>query len=217
MKTQYFAEFDTDRFIRERYFPDFGYLGTMIEVGGATPEFLSLSKHFNLNGWRTIVIEPNPKFVALHRELGGEVYEYACSNEDRDDVPFQVVNWLGNDDYRSLDITAHSFSALSVKESYLKKHNYASVDNLPHTEIRVQVRRLDTIIRQINVEMIDFVSVDVEGWELEVMQGFSVDQFMPQVILLENYLHDEHYTEYMRSLGYQLDARLEYNYIYTPA
>src|SRR5258706_9774737 len=81
MNTQYFAEFDTDRFIRERYFPDFGYLGTMIEVGGATPEFLSLSKHFNLNGWRTIVIEPNPKFVALHRDLGGEVYEYACSNE----------------------------------------------------------------------------------------------------------------------------------------
>ena len=60
-----------------------------------------------------------------------------------------------------------------MKESYLKKHNYASVDNLPHTEIRVQVRRLDTIIRQINVEMIDFVSVDVEGWELEVVSAGS--------------------------------------------
>jgi hypothetical protein len=59
---QYFAEFNTDKIIRETYFPDFNYKGTMIEVGGGTPSFLSMSKHFKLNGWRTIIIEPNPKY-----------------------------------------------------------------------------------------------------------------------------------------------------------
>lgn len=39
------------------------YIGTMIEVGGGKPDFLSMSKHFKLNGWRTIIIEPNPIFA----------------------------------------------------------------------------------------------------------------------------------------------------------
>ena len=76
MIKQYFAELGTDRVIRESYFPDFSVSGTMIEVGGGTPEFLSMSRHFKLNGWRTIVVEPNPEFVKLHRKQGNnEVYE----------------------------------------------------------------------------------------------------------------------------------------------
>lgn len=92
------------------------------------------------------------------------MYEYACSYEDRDDVAFQVVNWRGHQNYRSHAITDHSFSSLEVKDAYLKKHKFASIDSLAHREIRVSVRRLDTIIRQINVDTIDFVSIDVEGW-----------------------------------------------------
>ena len=212
---KYFAELQTDKFIRETYFPDFSFVGTMIEVGGATPDYLSMSKHFKLNGWRSIIIEPNPNFVALHQMQGNEVYEYACSYEDKDDVPFQVVNWLNNHDYDSSGITDHSFSAISVKEGYLKKHNYGSVDDLSYTTIRVQVRKLDSIISKINLERIDFISIDVEGWELEVMQGFSVGRFKPKVIVLENYLHDGKYTEFMSNLGYRLDAKIEYNYIYS--
>lgn len=146
-KKTFFAELETDRRIRECYFPDYSYAGTMIEVGGATPDYISMSKHFKLNGWRAIVIEPNPNFVILHEQRGNEVYQCACSNEDRDDVSFQVVNWVGNKDYQSQGITDHSFSSIQVKDGYLKKHNYNSVEDLNYTEIKVKVRRLDTLLR----------------------------------------------------------------------
>ncbi len=214
---RFFAEFETDKVIRQRYFPDYSFPGVMIEVGGGTPEYLSMSKHFQLNGWRTIVVEPNPNFVALHRELANEVYEFACSDEDRDDVPFQVVNWLGNQDYRGHEITDHSFSSLQVKDAYLRKHNYSSVQSLPHTEIRVRVRKLDTLIADIGLLSLDFLSVDVEGWELEVMRGFTARRFRPRIILLENYLHDADYTRYMEAIGYRLDVCIEYNYLYVTA
>ena len=44
----YYAELNTDKVIRENYFPDFEYKGIIVEVGGATPDFLSMSKHFKL-------------------------------------------------------------------------------------------------------------------------------------------------------------------------
>jgi len=211
---QYFAEFETDRIIRENYFPDSNYKGTLIEVGGATPDYLSMSKHFKLNGWRTIVFEPNPKFVELHQKANNEIYNYACSNENADDVSFQIVNWLGNKNYESEGITDHSFSAISVKESYLKKHGYSSVKDLAVTEIQVKVRRLDTILSEIQVENIDFLSIDVEGWEIEVLQGLNLSKHRPKVILLENYIHEESYTKFMEKFNYRLDEIIEHNYVY---
>ena len=82
-KPRYYAEHNTDRVIREAFFPDFKVKGVMVEVGGGTPEFLSMSKHFKESGWRTIIIEPNPFFAEQHRLIGNEVYEFACSCEDR--------------------------------------------------------------------------------------------------------------------------------------
>lgn len=216
MINQYFAEMNTDKSIRENYFSDFNFKGTMIEVGGATPDYLSMSKHFKLNGWRTIIIEPNPNFVRLHKKCGNEVYEYACSDNDSDNVKFQVVNWQGNKDYEGMGITDHSFSSISVKEGYLKKHNYADIHSIPHTEIMVNIRKLNTIIEEINLESIDFLSIDVEGWELEVLRGFDINKYRPKVILLENYLHDEEYNKFMLGFNYKLDMKIDYNYIYSP-
>jgi FkbM family methyltransferase len=214
LKEEYFAEFETDRIIREKYFPDSNYKGTLIEVGGATPDYLSMSKHFKLNGWRTIVFEPNPKFVELHKQTDNEIYQCACSNEDADDVRFQVVNWLGNKNYGSESITDHSFSAIRVKDSYLKKHGYSSVNDLAVTEIQVKVRRLDTILPEIKVEQIDFLSIDVEGWEIEVLEGLDLRKHRPKVVLLENYIHEESYTKYMEKYDYKLDKIIEHNYVY---
>ncbi len=63
-KQEYFAEHETDRILRERFFPNREVCGVMVEVGGGTPEFLSMSKHFHESGWRTLAVEPNPMFAA---------------------------------------------------------------------------------------------------------------------------------------------------------
>ena len=214
MVGKYFAEFETDRVIREAYFPDFAVQGVMVEVGGATPDYISMSKHFRLNGWRTIVVEPNPHFVGLHRAQGNEVYECACSDIDAEDMDFQVVNWTNNVNYGGSCVTEHSFSAIAVKPEYLRKHNYKSIDSLPHTTIKVRVRRLDSLLGEIKVDRVDLLSVDTEGWEMEVMSGFDAAGHGTRVVVLENYLHDAGYTSYMSGAGYRLDRKIGHNYVY---
>ena len=46
MENSFFGDQNIDAIIRSRYFNDYSYKGTIVEVGGATPEYLSMSRHF---------------------------------------------------------------------------------------------------------------------------------------------------------------------------
>lgn len=227
MNQLYFAELETDKVIRETYFRNFDYKGTMMEVGGATPDFLSMSRHFKLNGWRTIIIEPIPEFVQKHRDFGNEVYEFAAGPDNYNDAPFQKVNWVNNPDN---PITFHSLSSFLVKDEYLKIEGYENGINdlLNHqyhvnertgrkpeiTEIKVNIRTLNSIYQFLGLKSIDILSIDVEGYELDVLDGFSLYKYRPKVIVLENADGNPDYPAYMNDHGYKMDIQLKYNEIY---
>ena len=81
-------------------------------------------------------------------------------------------------------------------------------------KIRVEVRALNTLFNEINLNKIDFISVDVEGSEIEVIEGLNITKYNPKVILLENYTHNPKYEIFMNSLGYTINKKIEYNYIF---
>lgn len=188
-----------DRLVHERFFGD-GRSGVLVEVGAARPDFLSMSALFRANGWRIILVEPNPLFCELHRQAGHDVLQFACADYDADDVPFSIVDSLG-EQYREGKVSFESFSSLAVKDSYRRLR-----PDLPMREIRVGVRRLDTLLRTHapDVRKIDVVSIDVEGWELEVLRGLDLDAYEPAVIIVENFLDDPEYSRFMRRRGYVL-------------
>jgi len=174
--------------------------GIMVEVGAAGPEFLSQSKPFRDIGWRCICIEPNPKFAQMHRDVGNEIYEYACSYEDKDDVNFEMVTQPSN------GITYESFSSLGIPDNIVKISGYSGIECLNIEKIKVNVRKLDTILEEAKVSKVDYVIVDVEGWELDVMKGFSIEKYKPKVVVLECIGDNELYHEYMNSINYKYDS-----------
>lgn len=200
----YYSEFETDRYVRENFFPDFSYKGIMVEVGAGPPTFISSSKHFRDNGWRTIGIDPNPKFVKQHLEEGSEIYQYACSNEEKKTT--FVINY-NNDDWYSCENDGVSFSSLDIRYQNIPEHN-------TQEHIEVETIRLNTLLERINVDNVDILSVDVEGWELEVMMGFDVNKYNPKVIILENFEENNDYEVFMKDLGYIKHHQLSYNEIY---
>jgi FkbM family methyltransferase len=164
----------------------------MIEVGAAGPTFLSMSRHFRESGWTVLAIEPNPHFIAQHAAAGLNVLPFACGDRDADGVDFEMVHQPVA--YAGGEISYESFSALKVTAGY-REHN----PSISTTTIKVNLRRLDTILRDCGVRAVDLLSVDVEGWELQVMDGLTVN---PSVVVLENFLRDPSYALYMRRRGY---------------
>jgi FkbM family methyltransferase len=206
----YYGEMGIDEFIRNTFFPDYSYRGVYVEVGAAGPEFLSMSMHFRENGWRVIGIEPNPEFCRMHHEKGYEVLQYACGDRDEDDVEFFIVNSQGAA-YGGGKVSYESFSSLGLKNSYagLKK-------DINQQKITVKLRRLDTILKTNapDVKQIDILSIDVEGWELEVMDGLNTTQYRPRLIVIENMFNSNIYLSYMRARGYWLWKRVYPNDVY---
>lgn len=202
--SKWYAEFETDKYIREKYFPDYTYKGVFVDVGAGPPSFISNSKHFRMYGWRTICIEPNPKFVQQHIENLSEVYEYACSDEEGSSK--FVVNY-NNDHWYNDENDGVSFSGLSIKYDGVPEHNTQEI-------INVKKLKLNTILQSHNIQKIDILSIDVEGWELEVLNGFDILTYSPKIIILENFENNSKYDEYMYSKGYTKDISLGYNIIY---
>jgi len=187
----------------------------MIEVGAARPDFLSIGASFRALGWRVLSIEPNPNFAALHRGLGHEIVEVACGEEDADNVRFFVVNSKGAM-YLGGKVTGESFSSLGIRGDYAELFR---TTNLETTEIKVHVRRLDRIVAESSppISQIDLISVDVEGWEMEVLRGLSLSRYLPKVLIVEHLRPGPEYENEMRRRGYLLWRRLHPNEIYIRA
>lgn len=198
LKTKFYSENNLDKFIRENFFPDFSYQGIMVEVGGGLPNWISNSKHFRDNGWRTIVFEPNPNFYHQFLEQNIECYNLACSDKDQKNVNFSVCDNNSGLSFSALDIRYSSFNPSTMSLS----------------NILIDTVRLDTFFDSKNLQKVDFMTIDVEGWELEVMSGFDPSKVECRYIILENYQHDSKYDIKMLEFGYQKIHQLNYDYIY---
>jgi FkbM family methyltransferase len=204
LPNNYYAEYETDRYIRENFFPDFLYKGVMVDVGAGPPSFISNSKHFRDCGWRTICIEPNPKFVKQHQDAKSEIYQYACSNEEKE-TSF-IINY-NNDEWYSENNDGVSFSSLEIRYKNIPNHNTQEI-------IQVETIKLDTLLENLNINKIDILSIDVEGWEIDVLMGFNSNKYNPKVIVIENLESNKNYEKYMNEINYYLSAKLGCNEIY---
>jgi FkbM family methyltransferase len=193
------AEGDVDKVVQQRFFPGQN-AGIFVDVGAANPDYLSVSALYRSLGWKIIAIEPNPVFCELHAKRGHDVLQYACGDRDEDDVDFCVVDSHGAP-YENGQVSYESFSSLAIKETYARIRPQMDV-----AKIKVKLRRLDTILRTYapDIERIDILSVDVEGWELEVLAGFDLRKYRPKVLVIENLFNDPAYRKQIDEYGYHL-------------
>ncbi len=208
------AEHNVDLEVFEAFFKDRRSTGVLVEVGAADPDFLSISASFRKRGWKIIAVEPNPEFCQLHRERGHAIHEFACSNVDVDNVDFFVVSSIGRS-YHGVPLSFESFSSLGIQNEFLDHYQTAASDR-EIFKIQVNSRRLDTILSEHEKETtsIDVLAIDVEGWELSVLEGFSIDVYRPKVVIMENLFERQDQRDYLLTRGYSLWKSLAPNEVF---
>ena len=82
---------------------------------------------------------------------------------------------------------------------------------------RVQKRRLDTLFKGYGIKRIDILSIDVEGYEVEVLKGISFSRYMPTVIVVESHSleHEQQLDDVLFPAGYYKAAKLMGNIFYS--
>ena len=175
---------------RNNVYKDYEYKGTLLEVGGGDPDHLSFSKHFIMNGWDAYIFEPNPMYAERHRKIGNKVIQAAVSNQNGKDIDFHI--------YEDENKIALGWSSLGLRVPGCKFQ--------PRT-VKVPVITLNDFFVCHDIKHIDIVSVDVEGWEVEVVKGFDEKKYSVKYFVLEmNGLPSEYIiiVAMMKLKGYKL-------------
>jgi FkbM family methyltransferase len=170
--------------------------GIFVEVGAHEPIAYSQTYHLEQSGWSGILIEPVREYAeALRQQRRARVFEVACGPPARHGQMMPIL-------------VAGALSTL---------RRTALPPDIAAAETRdVPVVTLDSVIAQAGLEAIDFLSIDVEGLELEVLQGFSFDRFRPHLILIEDFGENTAKHRFMRKRGYKRVRRTGNNSWYVP-
>jgi len=163
--------------------------GVFVDIGANDPVINSQTYHLERLGWNGILIEPLPEYAQrLTRERKARVFQAACGA-------------------RSGVMPIHVAGA----------HSSLLPPDVPVQEvIEVSVRTLDSILEEAGIESIDFLSLDVEGFELEVLAGFTLDRWKPGLILIEDHVLDLAKHRTLAARGYRLVRRTGVNAWYIP-
>jgi FkbM family methyltransferase len=200
----YYGQFETDKYISE-YFPQ-DYVGNCIEVGAVDGIELSNTYRFELMGWDCLCIEPQlgaGYFDGLAQNRK-KFLNFAISSTVADDVTFNAVSLN--------DMPANAISGLEIDQKLLEQHAYL---NPKVSQTSVSTRRLDWCIEEyFNHETIDFMSIDVEGTELDVLNSFDINAYNTTLYVVENNWNDTDIEIFFVERGWRKDKRIVVNDFY---
>ena len=143
--------------------------GVYIDVGAGHPIADNVSFWFYERGWQGIVVEPQADLLALYGRLRPrDVRIGGLVGRQSGEIDFHLVERL------------HGFS--TTVERYARA---ASAFGAGYRTVRTPVITLAQLCADNGVAAIDFLKVDVEGAEADVLLGGDWPRFRPRVVVVE--------------------------------
>jgi FkbM family methyltransferase len=143
--------------------------GFYIDVGAGHPVGDNVSFHFYLQGWRGIAVEPQEHLAAMYAQV-----------RPRD---IAVCTLLGD---RTGEAEFHEVGRLHGFSTTVEQHaRRAGQFGASYRTRRMPVATLAALCEAHRVGAIDFLKIDVEGAEAEVLRGGDWRRFRPKIVLVE--------------------------------
>lgn len=144
--------------------------GVYVDVGANDPTKFNNTTRFYRIGWTGINIEPNPqlmdRFVSVRPK---DINLNIGVGRERSTLPFYSIN----------PDTLSTFDRGAADEA--KRQGY-KIEKTVDVEVHLLAEILD---KHLAGRPIDFISVDVEGFELDVLESNDWNRFRPTIVMIE--------------------------------
>ena len=174
--------------------------GFYVDIGAHHPSRFSNTRHFYEEGWRGINIEPSPAAITLFGQLRPRDINVMLGVAE---TPGELTYYLFND------------PALNTFDQALMRDREAQTPYRVVGTTTVAVDRLEKILggKLPEGQVIDFMSIDVEGFDLQVLRSNDWGRYRPEFVLVEaldfklerESQHPVHI--FMSGIGYELVAK----------
>ncbi|TRU31484.1 MAG: FkbM family methyltransferase [Microcystis aeruginosa Ma_QC_B_20070730_S2] len=177
--------------------------GFFIEVGANDGFNQSNTYYFEqFKGWKGILVEGIP-----------ELYQQCLLERPKAKV-FNCA--LVSSDFSESYVTMKYSNLMSLVEGSLKskqaEENHVQKGVIPY-EIKVPARTLTSILDECEVNEIDFFSLDVEGYELNVLKGLDFNKYRPKYMLIEARFKEE-IDNYISDLYIEIEQLSCHDFLY---
>lgn len=197
---EYYSQHNQDSIIYNTFFNG-KENGVFIDVGANHPILINNTFFFEKKGWSGYAFDP----ILAHEKLWGEqrtakLFNVAVSNDNKD-IQFTAVSSKMRE-LEWVDMLSH------VTESLNESHQYES------NVITVKTIMLKDFFLEYNIKQVDYMSIDVEGHELNVLKGIDWDKCNISVLTIENNTGKyslqgcDEIREFMNRNGYIYYARI---------
>lgn len=200
MKENYFSQYKQDKFLNEVVFFN-KKNGFFIDIGAHDGISFSNSLFFErFNGWKGICVEPNPS-----------VFNKLVSN--RKSINLNVCIGSENKKVKFTQIEGYCEMLSGITEKYDNRHverinNDIQIKGGKKTEIEVDMIPLNGI-DELKNKKIDFISIDTEGNEFDIVNSINFDLLDVKSLVIENNYKDDRTAACLNSLGFELIYKLD--------
>ncbi len=183
--------------------------GFYVDIGAYHPNRFNNTKRFYNKGWNGINIEPNKINYLKFKKYRAR------------DINLNIGIALSEENLTFFNINPPTLSTFS--ESRTKEYKKQGFEIISKEDIKAQ--RLETIFdKYVKEKEIDFISIDTEGYDMEVLKSNNWNRNQPKLICIESAIHDEsdenkkqrlqEYEIFFKTIHYKKIYDNEVNFIY---
>ena len=111
----------------------------------------------------------------------------------------------------NIAVTDYDGEAIYYENSPINQQNSLIQLNENQSKIKIKCSTLNTILEENRIENFDYLNVDVEGSELNVIKGLNFKKYSPKLISIEN--NNLLINDYMESEIYKILIKYDYVFI----
>tara|TARA_R110002110_G_scaffold129820_1_gene309951 strand:+ start:1528 stop:2148 length:621 start_codon:yes stop_codon:yes gene_type:complete len=204
----YYSQFGQDKFIYENVLNK-QESGFFVDIGASEPVHQNNTIFFERLGWKGIVIEP------MKEDYDNLVKERKCICEN-------VAISDKSEIRKFVQIQGPAKGLSGLLEGYDVRHIFRVVSELQRSGGDVEIVDMDcvtlkSIMDKHNVKCIDYMSLDVEGKELDILNTIDFDILDIRCLSIENNYKDPRIGDLLTSKGYNKVTSLDVDDIYYKA
>lgn len=179
---KFYGQFKQDEFVYNNFFKD-KKNGFYVDIGAHDGISGSNTYFFELLGWEGVCVEPTPY-----------IYNKLRKNRNCKTLNIAISDKNGISEFMSLSGYTQMLSGLV--ENYDPKHlqrinNEMGIKYEGRTGKKEIIKTVTKTFMELETpKVIDFISLDVEGSEYNVLKGIDFNEKLIKVITVENNYHD---------------------------
>lgn len=207
---KFYSQCGQDSFLYKRFFHN-KKDGVFVDIGAHDGIVLSNTYFFEKElGWKGICIEPLPdRFEQLRKNRKCTCIQGCIYNKTGTVKFLNVKSHIGE----------HTEMLSGIVETYDNRHlnriKHETRNNMGSCEeVEVKCYLLNDVLSDNKIAHVDYLSIDTEGGELDILKAIDFDKYTINIIDVENNYNDPEFEKFLSSKGYKKFTNVSWDEIY---